>query len=51
LRQGCKRSDEIVPHKCIPTGGKQAGSKLDKAQKLAVKIIDEAGVLKLCGSD
>ncbi len=30
--------------------GEEAGSKLDKALKLGVKIIDEAGFLKLCDS-
>jgi len=29
--------------------GEEAGFKLDKAQKLGVKIIDEPGFLKLCG--
>jgi DNA ligase (NAD+) len=29
--------------------GEEAGSKLDKAQKLGVKIIDEAEFLKMCG--
>jgi NAD-dependent DNA ligase len=31
------------------TGGEEAGSKLDKAQKLGVKITDEAELLKMCG--
>ena len=30
--------------------GEEAGSKLEKAQKLGVKIIDEAEFLKMCGS-
>ena len=29
--------------------GAEAGSKLDKAKELSVKILDEAEVLKLCG--
>jgi DNA ligase (NAD+) len=29
--------------------GAEAGSKLDKALKLSVKIIDEAELLRLCG--
>ena len=30
--------------------GAEAGSKLDKARELGVKIIDEAEFLKMCGS-
>ena len=29
--------------------GAEAGSKLDKAQELGVKILDEAEFLKMCG--
>jgi DNA ligase (NAD+) len=29
--------------------GDDAGSKLEKAQKLGVKILDEADFLKMCG--
>jgi len=29
--------------------GEEAGSKLEKAQKLGVKIIDEKEFLKMCG--
>ena len=29
--------------------GAEAGSKLTKAQELGVKILDEAGFLKMCG--
>ena len=29
--------------------GEEAGSKLDKAQQLGVKILDEAAFLKMCG--
>ncbi len=37
-----KKTDYVV-------AGEDAGSKLEKAQKLGVKIIDEAEFLKLCG--
>jgi DNA ligase (NAD+) len=38
-----KKTDYVV-------SGEEAGSKLDKAQKLGVKIIDESELLKLCQS-
>jgi DNA ligase (NAD+) len=37
-----KKTDYVI-------AGTDAGSKLEKAQKLGVKILDEAGLLQLCG--
>jgi DNA ligase (NAD+) len=37
------RKTDFVP------AGEEAGSKLDKAKKVGVKIVSEAGFLKMCG--
>ena len=46
---GGKVSGSVSKRTDFVLAGEAAGSKLDKAQKLGVKIIDEAGFLKICG--
>jgi len=46
---GGKVSGSVSGNTDFVLAGAEAGSKLDKAQKLGVKIIDEAGFLKMCG--
>jgi DNA ligase (NAD+) len=46
---GGKVSGSVSGNTDYVLAGAEAGSKLDKAQKLGVKIIDEAEFLKMCG--
>jgi DNA ligase (NAD+) len=46
---GGKVSGSVSGNTDYLLAGAEAGSKLDKAQKLGVKIIDEAAFLKMCG--
>ncbi len=45
---GGKVSGSVSKKTNYVVAGTEAGSKLDKAQKLGVKIIDEAELLRLC---
>jgi DNA ligase (NAD+) len=46
---GGKVSGRVSKKTDFVVAGEEAGSKLDKAQKLGVKIIDEKEFLKMCG--
>jgi DNA ligase (NAD+) len=47
---GGKTSGSVSKKTDYVLAGEDAGSKLTKAQELGVKILDEAGFLKMCGS-
>ena len=46
---GGKVSSSVSKKTDYVLAGEEAGSKLEKAQKLGVKIIDETKFVKLCG--
>ncbi len=47
---GGKVSGSVSKHTSFVVAGEEAGSKLEKAQKLGVPVIDEAEFLRLCDS-
>jgi DNA ligase (NAD+) len=50
-RSGGKASESVSKKTSYVVAGEAAGSKLEKAQKLGVKVIDEAELRKMAGSD
>jgi DNA ligase (NAD+) len=47
---GGKVSGSVSKNTSYLLAGAEAGSKLEKAQELGIKVIDEAEFLKMCGS-
>lgn len=48
-RMGGEVQDSVSKRTSLVVAGEKAGSKLEKAQKLGIEIIDEAAFKTLCG--